>query len=133
MSANSMQKPMPKVASRRGFRRLPRMGARRDCRSGAAGVGFLGGSRRGGGKAPRGAGALGEDGEEGCGDGDAEGGGADGEADPAFRRVKDAGEQRQERLGAVEVDEGEHAAEEGGEDLGVGAETGGGWCVYQSR
>jgi hypothetical protein len=59
-----------------------------------------------------------EEGEQRGGDGHAEGGGADGEADVGFGGVEDLREERQQRLHAVEIEEGEGAAEEDGEQVG---------------
>src|SRR3569833_1414677 len=49
--------------------------------------------------------------EEGRGNGDAKGGGGDGHADTGFGGVEDAGEQGQDGLGAVELEEGADSAE----------------------
>jgi len=46
---------------------------------------------------------------------------ADGERDVCFRGVEDVGEEREERLRAVEIEEGDGAAEEDGEVLREGA------------
>jgi len=58
-----------------------------------------------------------EEGKERGGDGDAQGGGADGEADVGLGRVEDVRKEREEWLDAVEIEKGKGAAEEDGEEM----------------
>lgn len=65
--------------------------------------------------------AFGERSEDGSRDGNAQGCGGDGHADAGFGGVEDAGEQGEERLGAVELKEGADTAEcNGGGGLAAG-------------
>ena len=60
--------------------------------------------------------AFREGAEDGCGERDSERGGADGEADGAFGGVEEPGEHGKQRLGGVEIEEGEDAAKADGGD-----------------